>query len=448
MTDLLSVGASGLRAYQTALNTTSDNIANASTPGYARRSVTLAEVVSTNGLLAQQRATTGNGVTITGIARAVDPLRAAAVRNANADLSRTQSSITYLNGIQGALTGSRLTDQITAFFNTAQAVAADPSSSAPRAQLIESAKGVATAFATTGRALDQADADLDSTAQSDVAQINSLSTALAKVNDGLGRASQGSVSQAQLLDQRDQLIDQLSQLADVSVATDAAGRATVSIGGPTGAVLVSGTEGGNVTYARSASGAVAFAINRAGTTSALSPTGGALAGIIEGAARIADTRTQVEQIATDFVDGVNQVQAQGRDLDGNPGQPLFAQGATPTDISVPLTSLRGVAAAAVGEGPRGNGNLDALQALRTSGGFESNLTGLIADNGATLQGRQTVSDAQTAIQDSAVSARDQVSGVNLDAEAVDLLRFQQAYQASSRVIQIARDTLQTLLDIR
>ncbi|MGL4301482.1 MAG: flagellar basal body rod C-terminal domain-containing protein, partial [Sphingomonas sp.] len=52
-----------------------------------------------------------------------------------------------------------------------------------------------------------------------------------------------------------------------------------------------------------------------------------------------------------------------------------------------------------------------------------------------------------AIRDNAVAARDAVSGVNLDSEAVDLLRFQQAYQASSRVIQVARDTLQSILDI-
>jgi flagellar hook-associated protein 1 FlgK len=41
-----------------------------------------------------------------------------------------------------------------------------------------------------------------------------------------------------------------------------------------------------------------------------------------------------------------------------------------------------------------------------------------------------------------------VSGVDLDTEAVDLLRYQQAYSASSRIIQVARDTFQSILDIR
>ncbi|MEG8057475.1 flagellar basal body rod C-terminal domain-containing protein [Sphingomonas sp. 22L2VL55-3] len=59
-----------------------------------------------------------------------------------------------------------------------------------------------------------------------------------------------------------------------------------------------------------------------------------------------------------------------------------------------------------------------------------------------------MADAQTAIRDGAVSSLASASGVDLDSEAVDLLRFQQAYQASSRVIQTARDTLQTILDLR
>ncbi len=98
--------------------------------------------------------------------------------------------------------------------------------------------------------------------------------------------------------------------------------------------------------------------------------------------------------------------------------------------------------------PRDNSNLQALSALRSSGGFEAKTTGLISDNAAALSSRQQVAEAQSAIRDGAVAARDAVSGVNLDSEAVDLMRFQQAYQASSRVIQVARETLQSILDIR
>ncbi|MEO7169165.1 MAG: flagellar basal body rod C-terminal domain-containing protein, partial [Sphingomonas sp.] len=99
-------------------------------------------------------------------------------------------------------------------------------------------------------------------------------------------------------------------------------------------------------------------------------------------------------------------------------------------------------------GTRDNSNLKALSTLRSSAGFEGKTTALISGNAATLASRQQVAQAQSAIRDGAVAARDAVSGVNLDSEAVDLMRFQQAYQASSRVIQVARETLQSILDIR
>ena len=170
--------------------------------------------------------------------------------------------------------------------------------------------------------------------------------------------------------------------------------------------------------------------------------------MVDGAARIADARIKLDTLATAFTTGVNAVQAQGRDLSGNPGATIFATGASPTDISVSLTDPSGIAAAAVGGGPRDNGNLKNLDTLRSTGAFEANTTALVSGNATALASRKQVADAQSAIRDGAISARDAVSGVNLDSEAVDLLRFQQAYSASSRVIQVARDTLQSILDIR
>ncbi|MGI4948030.1 MAG: flagellar basal body rod C-terminal domain-containing protein, partial [Janthinobacterium lividum] len=96
---------------------------------------------------------------------------------------------------------------------------------------------------------------------------------------------------------------------------------------------------------------------------------------------------------------------------------------------------------------RDNSNLTALAGFRTSSAVEAKTTSLVADTAAALAAKQTVADAQTTIHDGAVTARDAVSGVNLDTEAVDLMRFQQAYQASSRVIQVARETFQSIIAI-
>jgi flagellar hook-associated protein 1 FlgK len=52
------------------------------------------------------------------------------------------------------------------------------------------------------------------------------------------------------------------------------------------------------------------------------------------------------------------------------------------------------------------------------------------------------------VYDQAVEAKDQMSGVNLDEEAADLIRFQQAFQASAQIIQISSKLFDSILGIR
>lgn len=448
MSDLLSIGASGVRAYQTALNTVGENIANTGVAGYTRRTTSLAEVSSTSGSINARFVTSGNGVAVTGIGRVADMFKAASLRQSSSDLGRTETAATWLDRIENGLTENNLPDKLTGFFTAARSLAADPSSVPSRAVLIETATSTALAFQQTGIALDRSMDELDATAQQGVRGLNALGTQLANINDGLGRTSPNTATAAQLMDQRDQVLEQMSALTDVAVKTDDLGRSTVNLGGSTGPLFVAGNTEGHVSYQRSASGAVSFVVQRTGATSALTPNGGALAGVVDGAQRIAETRTSLNAVAADFTAQVNAVQAQGRDLNGVAGQPLFATGTTPTDITVAMTDPRGIAAASAGGGTRDASNLTALQTIRTTRDFEGRTTTLITANAAALDQKQQVADAQSAIRDGALAARDAVSSVDLDNEAVELLRFQQAYQASARVIQVARETMQSILEIR
>lgn len=443
MTDMLSIGASGVRAYQTALTTTSENIANAGTAGYSRRIASTREVAAPSD--PSNRVLNGLGVTVTGITRAGSDLRNAEVRAAGSDLARSEAGVVWLDRIESALTGNKLDERMTAFFNAATALAADPSASAPRATFLQAAATLAHSFTATASAIDGAAADLDGTADAAVADLNTLSASLAKVNGSLGRTAQGSSAQAALLDERDRLLDSMAALTDVSASFDAAGRATVRAGGG-GPLLVQGDQAAIATYARS-EGAVSFAVYGIEGSQALTPGGGALAGIAEGAARLADAKAALDTLAVDFADGVNAVQAGGEDLGGNAGEPMFAATGA-RDVRLVLTDPSGIAAAAPGAGERDNGNLTALATLRRDEGFESQVTTLTTGNASALAGRRAIAEVQSTIRSNAVAARDSVTGVNVDEEAVDLIRFQQAYQASSRVIQVARETLQTLFDIR
>lgn len=447
MSDLLSIGASGVRAYQTALSTVSENIANSGVDGYSRRSVGLNEVAGVSGTVAI-KSDAGSGVAVGSITRSTDSYSSAALRSATADLSRTTTASTWLTSIQSALTGNNLTSRMTAFFTSASSLSADPSSTSLRATMLGTATSAAAAFTATGQAFDQVQSDLDTNGTTAAQTLTSLGASLIRINDGLGRTQPGTSAAAQLADQRDQLLGQMSALSSVSATTDSLGRVTVKLGGTNGTPFVSVNDSGGVSYARASDGTVGFTVSYAGTNTALSTDGGALAGMVDGAQKIAAARSALNDVATSFANGVNAVQAQGDDLNGKAGQPFFAAGTDPTKMTVALTDGSGIAAAVRGGGARNAGNLDALQATRMTGAFESNTTGLITNTATAITQKSTISDAQTAIRDGAATALSNSTGVSLDSEAVDLMRFQQAYSASSRVIQVARDTFSTILDIK
>lgn len=446
MSDLLSIGASGVRAYQNALTTVSENIAGSGAAGYARRKAGLSEVIApgTSGPTAA-KFTSGMGVAVTGVERQADAYKTAAARSAGADLSKTSASVEWLGRIEGALTGAELPARVTGFFNAARQLAADPASAAPRAAMLESAQAVAGAFRATGQGLERTRAEIDETARDLAEKFDGYGRALAATNEKVQRAAPGSSASAALADERDRLLEEMSAIADIDAATDSIGRATVRMGGRTGPVYLQGAEVGDLAYSRGETGAASFAVYRAGEATLIQPSGGALGAVADASARAEDALVRVSKVAGDFAAAVNAVQAQGRDLNGVAGEPLFEMGGD--GLEVAFTDPSGVAAAA-GGGARDGSNLDGLEQARKSGGFESALTNLTTSNAAALEQRKLVADAQSAIRDGAIAARDAVSGVDLDQEAVDLVRFQQAYSASSRVIQVARDTFQSILEIR
>lgn len=440
MSDIYAIGMSGLRAYQGALGTVSENIANAQTAGYTKRVVTLKEHGATAG------GTSGSGVYLASVSRTADLYRAADVRRSGADLARTETAATWLERIGTGLTAPEIGARITSFFNAATTLAADPGAVTPREQMLSAADQTAYAFTQAGATLGALSGELNAAADGAVAQLNGLAATLARVNEGLQRTTDGTPAQALLADQRDQLLEQMSALTDTNVTIDGLGRATVKLSGTSGPTLVAPDGIGVVGYARDTDGAFSFSVTRGATISALTPAGGALAGLADTAQRIADTRDALGRLATEFATAVNDFQAAGRDLDGNPGTAMFTiDPADPTRLTLALGDPRGIAAANPGGGTRDNGNLLALATTRKAADFEGRATGIVGQNATALAAAKTVSAAQGAIREGAVARYDATAGVDLDNEAVDLMRYQQAYQACSRVIQVGRECFQSLL---
>ncbi len=92
-----------------------------------------------------------------------------------------------------------------------------------------------------------------------------------------------------------------------------------------------------------------------------------------------------------------------------------------------------------------NGNMLAFGAMRGSNDPEARWSGHLASQAQTVASARAQDAAAATRADASAAARDSVSEVDLDKEAAELLRFQQAYQAAARTIQVARETMQTLL---
>jgi flagellar hook-associated protein 1 FlgK len=177
----------------------------------------------------------------------------------------------------------------------------------------------------------------------------------------------------------------------------------------------------------------------------LPATGGRLAGLVDVAASTADKRTELEGIAAQFLTELNAWNAQGRTQAGAAGGPLLAMTAGAMSLAVATSDPAAIAAASA-DGAE-NGNLLTLSALRGPDGTEARWAALVAAQAQSLNSARSEAAAAATRREGSFSARDEISGIDLDREAAELLRYQRAYDGSAKIIQVARDTIQTILDI-
>jgi flagellar hook-associated protein 1 FlgK len=447
VSDLLGIGSSALRAYQTALSAVGENVANAQTPGYARRRVVLQEQsVTATGDIAYRPQVMFNGVTAAGVARAWDDFKAAEARfSATAD-GRASVRQQWLGGIETALDDgvAGVGAAMTGFFNAASALAADPGASLGRRAVLTSLDNVASAFRTSGQALARLSDGIGQAAEIEVASLNDALKALNEVNGALGPAAANGSARASLEDQRDQLIDFIAAKIDINVTAGEDGRVTLTSASNSGLSLLSGNGPSLAVLLKAADGRLSIQLQASGTTVPLPAAGGKLAGLVDVAQNVADRRAQLDSLATDFTAMVNNWSAAGVDANGNPGGALMSVAGGATTIQSLVTDPALVAAAS----PSGtaNGNLLALDGIREASKVEDRWGALVSANAQVLASATAEASAAATWKDNSYAALDEVSGVDLDSEAAELLRFQQAYNASARIIQVARETIQALFD--
>lgn len=328
MSSMLSTGVSGLMAFQSALDTTSHNISNASTPGYSRQSVSLAASqpqFSGGGWV-------GSGVTTTTIARAYNDLVATQVRSSSSSMSQWDAYSSLADEVNNLFGDSStgLSSTLQSFFNAFQSVANSPSSSSERQVLLSQAQTLVNQLQAYGTRLNDLDTQVNSQLGSEATAISGLAQSIADLNAQISAATgRGGDPPNDMLDQRDALIDELATHVNLSTVKQTDGSVNVFIG--SGQALVVGTTAARLTAVTDpydvSRTSLALQSTGAATDVTNAITGGITGGLLSFRAQVLDpAKSALGQVAVTLSDLINSQQNAGMDLRGALGADMFAVG--------------------------------------------------------------------------------------------------------------------------
>lgn len=326
---LLGTAASGLLTFQRAIGVTGHNIANANTEGYTRQRVEL----GTREPSFSGQGYIGNGVQIESVERMYDQFLADNLRNSTSSSRQFDTFASFSSRVSNLLgdADAGLNAGLESFFNAVQGVSNDPSSIPARQVMLTEAESLTSRFHSLNNQLDNIRKEVNGSLQNSVAEINSLSTAIADANKQIVDAKTLGSGEApnDLMDARDRLIDRLSELVDVRTVQQDDGAVNVTIG--TGQPLVTRFLPSSLQVVKNDFDArrLEIAISTGNVSSVISDnvTGGEMGAILDFRDQVLDpSQNALGRIAVTLAHEFNNQHQFGMDLDGNTGKQFFNTG--------------------------------------------------------------------------------------------------------------------------
>ena len=495
--DSLNISRTGLLTQQRALQTTGRNIANVNTPGYARQRPIFAPIPAVFGGDGLPR---GGGVELVEIERVVD-------LNLESQLQREQSRLSFdttleagLSRIEGALDeidGAGLANRLDAFFKAINDVANDPSDLTTRETAVQRADELVSLLRSTDLRLEQLESDLNGQLERTAGEINEIAAEVGQLNQRIREQEFGAAGTSELRDRRTFLLAQLGEKIDFTTFEREDGTAAVFIGG--GFVLVDGETSARLevdtTQPTPLPDPTFFNIYHViGGTRSGPITSRISGGELGATLQLRDDRTQfyrqqVDRLAFSVASSVNTVHRAGRGLLDGSVRNLFVDGLTAIAGTPPGTALASVQGAAgriavnadllldarhfaagtptAGAAqPGDNRNALALAAVQNQAsaifeigdpaagpatGAIQTLNQFIASTasalGSEISGtRSSVASGELSVAELS-SRREALSGVSIDEEVTQLVRFQRAFEANARVLSTVDELLERLLSL-
>lgn len=426
------------------------NLANIDTPGYSRQRPVLVE----GDPLVVPPLTFGSGVVLLKLEGLRDPILELRLHSETQQQGRLDALVSALSEVQVMFSGSDndIGSRLSAFFNSLNQLSTDPASLSLRQAVLTAAGNLATAFRNSTRNLQLQRSSLDLNVGQAVDQVNVLTSQIAKLNGQIHTLENLNQEASDFVDQRNVLIRQLSSLIDVSVIQSDNG---ITLTTSNGTALVADQRSFALDVQMDVSGVQHIFGQGSDITTGL--TGGKIAGLIEARdQKIPGILADLDTLAAGLADAVNAAHRQGFDLSGNAGgdffvpPPVGGQGAA-AGFAVNLTDPALLAASSDGS-PGSNGNLALLSAVqnqaiaggRTPTDFYADLVFRV---GSDVANGVADLDASQLVLRQLEDQRASVSGVSLDEEAANLVRYQRAFEAAARVVTTISDMTEVAVNL-
>lgn len=455
--DSLNTGKRGLAAASAGISVVSNNVANANTIGYSRRSLTTAtaDPVEQAGVLF------GQGVDVTGIVRAHDRYLGMRIVDAvgmQARSNTTEQSLRTTESWFNETSSTGLVEVYSAFYDTMTRLTQDPSDLSLRLSTEQAAERMTTTVSRTADGLTKTIDGYDQSFSSAFQGLNATLDEIAKLNSQIGHRGD-TTGNTDLLDRRDQLVRELATISGATVELEPDGQATVYYGGH---AAVSGSEARDLSIVTAVGAApIVYLSADAGVIDITNDLGGQMGGLVDARGYTSSYLNRLDDFAFTLATSINAIHAAGFDGYGAAGGNLFAPpaalaGAAQSMAVDPLVAgdanliaLSGTAGGGVGD----QLNLQNMLNFETNTAYTGGLTGLqflsslTSDVGSDVAAIGADADAQDALVEDFDAMRDSTSGVDSDEEAIRLVEYQAAYRASARVISAADEMLRVLTSL-
>jgi flagellar hook-associated protein 1 FlgK len=425
----LNIGLSGLKAAQIAMDVTSHNIANVNTPNFARQVVDFSEVSFPSG---SKSIPSGAGVAVANIRNVTDTI----LNNNYSDALSNSNEYDTLNSLAkpfDALVNSPSLNLSTAMqdtFNSFQDVANTPTSIPIRQNAINQAQTLVDKSKNLMTQLSGLKNGLQDSLSQNITDVNNLTQQIGELNKQI-QFTGGNQSSA-LAGQRDALTLDLAKLTGINVSQDKSTITTTS-----GKVLIQ--NGSKVTPLTdkdipSITGGSIGGTNKF-INNMLTPAMNQLPGVIQNAAT-----------------KINEQAVKGFDLNGNPGTPIFnVTNGSLDNFSVNITDPKTLGASTDALGTGDGTNAQKISDLKTQlyngQTFQSQYSSTLSNFDNKVKSYSDMSAAYDASTSDFANQLHNLSGVNLDEEAVNLLKYKQMYQANAQVIKTQNEMFATLINI-